>query len=180
MDRSLIDAPSVDKPGMHAEFSVVGDGENLNFLQPRRRPNFDEVADAGAQESTGDGRKPTDLALFEIGLVDADDPDGEFSTLRCRVGDGGAEEDLVAAALLRWVNHFGGFQALAQEANAPVDLAQAPLAIDVVAVLRAVAIARRPGDNLDDLRTFDAAELLEFLIQTPESCRRHIIRRARR
>ena len=68
------------------------------------------------------------------------------------VGHGGAEEDLVAAVVHRRVGHLGDVQPLGQEADAAVDLAQPLLAVEVVAVLRAVAVLRRPGHHLDHLR----------------------------
>src|SRR3546814_778020 len=49
---------------------------------------------------------------------------------------------------------------LCQPVAAPVDLAQALLVVDVVAVLAAVAVARRPGDN--------GADVVTFLLQPPQ------------
>ena len=43
-----------------------------------------------------------------------------------------------------------------------IDLAQAALAVLVVAVLGAVAVAGRPGDDLDDARPLAHAELVVF------------------
>jgi hypothetical protein len=42
------------------------------------------------------------------------------------------------------VDDLGALQPLCQEADAPADLAQAPLAADVVTVLRPIAVAGRP------------------------------------
>jgi len=75
------------------------------------------------------------------------------------VGDGGAEIDAVGVGLLGRVDDFGAFQPLDQVADAAIDLAQAFLAIDIVAVLRAVAIARRLGNQLDHLGPFFPAQM---------------------
>jgi hypothetical protein len=66
----------------------------------------------------------------------------------------GAEEDLVGVAPGA-VHHFGVLEPLDEEAHAPVDLAQALLAVDVVAVLGAVAVRRRPRDRLHHLGALD-------------------------
>jgi hypothetical protein len=50
----------------------------------------------------------------------------------------------------RRVDHLGDLQPARQEADAPVDLAQALLAIEVVAVFRAVTVAGSPVHDLDD------------------------------
>ena len=66
----------------------------------------------------------------------------------------GAEEDLVGVAPGA-VHHLRVLEPLDEEAHAPVDLAQALLAVDVVAVLGAVAVRRRPRDGLHHLGTLD-------------------------
>jgi hypothetical protein len=50
-----------------------------------------------------------------------------------------------------WVGHLGDVQPLGQEADAAVDLAQALLAVQVVAVLAAVAVLGGPGHGLHHL-----------------------------
>src|ERR1700722_16897839 len=97
-----------------------------------------------SEQCAGDRGYPADLAAGEIGFVDADDRDRGFGSVLGGVGDGRAEEHLVAPFLLSRVDPRGAFEPLRQEANAPVDLAQAPLAVDVVAVFRPVAVAGRP------------------------------------
>jgi hypothetical protein len=82
------------------------------------------------------------MAVGEVDLVDADDPDGALLALLIGGRDRGPEEDLVGLAAPGRVDDLGVGQALAQVADPPVDLAQALLAVDVVAVLRAVAVAR--------------------------------------
>jgi hypothetical protein len=75
-----------------------------------------------------------------VHLVHALDGDGALLALAGRIGHRGAEEDLVVAVVGRRVGHLGDVQALGQEADAAVDLAQALLAVEVVAVLGAVAV----------------------------------------
>ena len=74
------------------------------------------------------------------------------SPLRVGAGHGGAEEHLVGLAAPGRVDHLGIGQPLAEIAHAAVDLAQALLAVDVVAVLRAVAVAGGPAHDLHHLR----------------------------
>ena len=92
-----------------------------------------------------------------IELVDADDADGPFDAGFVGDGDGGAEVDPVVG-LAGIVHHHGTVQALRQEADAAVDLAQLALAVDVVAVLGAIAVAGRPRDRVDELRPVDLPE----------------------
>jgi hypothetical protein len=85
----------------------------------------------------------------------ADDRDRIFGFARGGVGDGRAEEYLVAPLLSSRVDHLGASRPLRREADALIDLAQAPLALDVVAVLGAVAVAGRPCHGLHDSRALD-------------------------
>ena len=86
----------------------------------------------------------------------------------------------VVVARRRRIDDFGDVEPLDQEADAAVDLAQALLAVDVVAVLGAVAVAGRPGDRRDELRPLLLHELLELARQARESARRHVVARAGR
>ncbi len=81
------------------------------------------------------------------------------------IGDGRAEEHLVAIFLLRRVDHLGGFEPLRQKTDAAVDLAQPALAIDIVAIFRAVAVAGRPGDGLDHFRALDPQQGSQLVLQ---------------
>src|SRR5580698_9336795 len=99
-----------------------------------------------------------DLTAAEIGLVDPEDGHRAGFVALVRIGDGGAEKNLVAVGLAARIDHLGDGEALFQEADAAVDLAQAFLAVEVVAVFRAVAIAGGPGHDLDYLWAFDAQQ----------------------
>jgi hypothetical protein len=50
------------------------------------------------------------------------------------VGDGSAEKYLLAAVVHAGIDHGGQVHALGQKADTPVDLAQAPLAVDIIAI----------------------------------------------
>jgi hypothetical protein len=67
---------------------------------------------------------------------------------------GRAEEHLIGRVVVarrRRVDDFGKVETVDQEANAPVDLPQPLLAVDVVAVLGAIAVAGGPRDRRDKL-----------------------------
>src|SRR3546814_13810615 len=76
------------------------------------------------------------------------------------LGDQRAEAHAVFYRLALRAHHGRVLQAACQPVAAPVDLAQALLVVDVVAVLAAVAVARRPGDN--------GADVVTFLLQPPQ------------
>src|SRR3546814_13256811 len=54
-------------------------------------------------------------------------------------------------------------------------LAQPLLAIEIVAVLAAVAVAGGPGDDLDHLGPLDGLELLQLGLQPRQPCRRDVV-----
>src|SRR5271167_3028464 len=104
-------------------------------------------------QGSGDRSQPAHLAAVEIGLVDADDRDRHFGPAPGGVGDGRAEKDLVQLLLLVWVDHLGTLEPFGQEADAPINLAQAALAVNVVAVFRPVAVPSGPGHGFNQFRT---------------------------
>jgi hypothetical protein len=60
------------------------------------------------------------------------------------------------------VGHLGDLQPLGEEADAAVDLAQPLLAVQVVAVLRAVAVAGGPVHHLHHLGPLVVDQLQQF------------------
>src|SRR3546814_5748199 len=58
--------------------------------------------------------------------------------------DGGAEEDAGLVGRTRGIDDLHRFHSLRQPAQPPVDLAQPLADVDVIAILRTVAVARRP------------------------------------
>src|SRR5262249_51305365 len=87
----------------------------------------------------------------------------------------GSEEH--ALRIARWLaddDHL--IQPLGQEAHAAVDLAQAALAVDVLGVLRAIALRRGIGDFLRHAWTFDSPQLIELRTKLLRSFRRDVRR----
>src|SRR5262249_34988556 len=80
----------------------------------------------------------------------------------------------------RGIDDLGGIEALDQETDPPVDLAQPLLAVDVITVLRSIAVARRPRNGGDELGPLFLYEALELGRQTGESAGCHVIARADR
>ncbi len=96
------------------------------------------------------------------------------SSLLVAHGHGRPEEDLageVVVARRRRIDDLGDVEPLDQVADAPVDLAQALLAVDVVAVLRAIAVAGRPRHRRDEFRPLLLHEVLELAGQAARSRR---------
>ena len=71
-------------------------------------------------------------------------------------------------------------EALRKKADAPVDLSQLLLAVNVVAVLRAVAVAGGPGHDLDHLGPLHAAQVANLVLQATQALGRDVVLRARR
>src|SRR3546814_11563942 len=70
-----------------------------------------------------------------------------------------------------WIDDTRGIHAAGEEGKAAVDFAQPLAAIDVIAVLAAVAVARGPTDDLDQLRPLFAQQRVIFGAQ-PGKARR--------
>src|SRR5262249_6631962 len=87
-----------------------------------------------------------------------------------------AEEYLVLAALLLGVHDHRRVEALAQPLQAPVDLAQLLLAVDVLRVLRAVAEGGGVRDLVDDARPVHHAQLVRLLGQLAVAEGRDVVR----
>src|SRR3546814_10543854 len=101
----------------------------------------------------------SDLAR-QVRLVIADDADPVAAVVLVQVGDDRAEADAAVHRLAFRAHHRGILQSARQPVAAPVDLAQALLVVDVVAVLAAVAVTGGPGDN--------GADLVALLLQPPQ------------
>src|SRR5215475_10908614 len=162
--------------GRHHCWSLdVFDPQDLDLLLAGRRAHPDDVAFEGAHERPRDGRDPAHVTAAGIDLVDAHDLDRALLALGVGVGDGGAEEDLVGLGPLGRIDHLRALQPLAEEADAPVDLAQPLLAVEIVAVLRAVAVGRRPRHDLHHLRPLLAHERHQLLAQALEALGSHVV-----
>src|SRR5215468_994463 len=104
--------------------TAIADFEHLELLDPGGSAELDDVALTRLHQRSGDRGYPAHLTADEVSLVDADDCDRLFGPVLGGVGDGRAEEHLVELLLLSWIDDLGAFQALRQEADAPIDLAQ--------------------------------------------------------
>ena len=134
----------------------------FEILHAFRAGELHLVADSGAQQGARDGRQDTDRALAQIGLVGADDADRALGVVIVQIRHLGPEEHARSVVGLRRVDHDGVLEPLGQEADPAIDLAQPLLAVDVVAVLRPVAVAGGPGHGLDQLRPLDPPQAVEL------------------
>ena len=98
----------------------VADFEDLDLLDAGGGAELDGVTLVRLEQCAGDWGHPAHLTAREIGFVDADDRDRGFASVRGGVGDGRAEEHLVAPLLLSRVDDLGSFQPLRQEADATI------------------------------------------------------------
>src|SRR5207245_9096994 len=73
------------------------------------------------------------------------------------------------------VDHRRAVETLREVPDAPVDFAQLPLAVDVVAVLRAIAIARGPRHGRYERRPLDLPQTRQLFVQPPVPAGRHIV-----
>src|SRR5262245_48742747 len=149
--------------------------QDFDLLLPGGRAHADHVALESAHQRPCDRRDPADMAPAGIDLVDAHDLDRALFALGIGVGDGGAEKDLVGLGPLGRIDDLRALEPLAEEADAPVDLAQALLAVEIVAVLRAIAVGRRPRHDLHDLGPLLAHERAELLAQARETLGSHVV-----
>src|SRR5262249_12816269 len=104
-----------------------------------------------------------------------DDLDRALFALGVGIGDGGAEEHLLGPGPLGRIDDLRALQPLAEEADAAVDLAPALLAVEIVTVLRAVAVGRRPRHDLHHLGPLLAHERHQLLAQALEALGSHVV-----
>src|SRR5262249_11746546 len=88
--------------------------------------------------------------------------------------------DLISGFACSGIDDFRCLEPLGQKAQTPVDLAQSLLAVDVVAVFRAIPVRGRPSHGLDDLGPLDVQELRELVVQAAISGRSDVVLRALR
>jgi hypothetical protein len=93
----------------------------------------------------------------------------EFLAIVVLERDPGAEENptLIGG---RFFDHRHAIETLAQEAHAPIDLAQPLFSVRVFGILGAVALRRGLGHGLRDARSLDFPQLVQFLLQACCTC----------
>ena len=135
----------------------VGDLQHLDFDLAVRRLQHRNVADFLVHQSPRDRRDPAHLVFLDLGLVGVHDADGARGPVLVFIGHHGAEKDAVLVGLGRGIDDLGNLQPFERAMDVPVDLAQPFLAVDIIAVFRAVAIARRSGHGRHHFRPLDPA-----------------------
>ena len=131
--------------------------DHVELLDAARRAQGHRIAFARLEQRARHRRYPADVAALRVDLVDADDADRPLVAF-C-IGDRHRRTEehggfgIVVARRGR-IDDLGVIEAPHEKADAPVDLAQPLLAVDVIAVLGAVAVARGPRDGRDELRPF--------------------------
>ena len=73
------------------------------------------------------------------------------------------------------VHDFRGIDALGEEANPAVDLAQPPFTILIIGVFAAIAVARRPGDYLGHCRPFPAEQKAQLVSESLQAKRCDVV-----
>src|SRR5580692_24842 len=116
-----------------------------------RRLEYNAVARCRLQQRAPQRRDPTDVVTVEIDFVGAHDAHHSLYSHSVGIAHGGAEEcsggRLPRSRSFR-VHHFGSFDPLPEEANPPIDLPQAPLAVLIVGVFTPIAVTGSPLDHL--------------------------------
>src|SRR5207253_2682052 len=116
-----------------------------------------------------------DPAGPRISLVLTDQGDDPLIVVLVGEGHGGAEPDTRLVRLLRRIGDLRLLHPPGEEVDPAVHLAEAAAAILIVRIFRAVAVRRRPGDRLQQLRPLAPEQGLIFLTQLPEALGRDVI-----
>src|SRR5690606_25967696 len=127
---------------------VIPDPVYQPCLSPSGRLHIHVVINLLFQQGARQWRINTDPALLGIGLVRADQAVRDHLALLVLQLDPGTKEH-PAGVLRRPVHHYHVIQPARQEADAAVDFTQHFLAVDILCVLRAIALGRRFLDRLD-------------------------------
>src|SRR4051794_38769593 len=113
---------------------VVLDIYDLELLGLLRCAQDDEVAQNRFHQRASERRHPADVAAVQVDLVDADDADDVVLAGGVAIRHGRAEEHprgRRAGPSCGGIDDFGRVDALPEEADPRIDLAQPPLAIEV-------------------------------------------------
>lgn len=151
---------------------LVGDFEDGEVSGAAGGLEDDAIAFGGFDERATEWGNVTDVVALEVDFIGTDDADGAFDAIGIGIANGGTEEDFFRRGTGPGgfgVNHDGGFDALHEEAEAGVDLAEAALAVLVVGVFAAIAVAGGPGDDFLDGGAFASEEEVVFGFETGEA-----------
>src|SRR5436305_1138965 len=114
-----------------------------------------EVPDRSTPQRPDQRRIPADPTLAGVRLVITDKGQHAFVVILVGDGDGGAEPHLAAVLLAGGIDDLGRLHPLGEPTQPPIDLAEPLATIDIVAILRPVAITSGPGDGVDQLGPLD-------------------------
>src|SRR5579864_847758 len=122
----------------------VANGDDVELLDAARRSHADGIAFARLEKCARHRRNPAYVAAPGVDLVDAHDADRALVAREVPHGDRCPEKHArfgVIVARHGGIDNFGVVEATNQEADAPIDLTQSLLAVDVIAVLGSIAVA---------------------------------------
>src|SRR3984893_19039604 len=113
--------------------------------------------------------------MIRARFVDAHDPDRLLLTAAVTINDFCSKIDSVTVHLPCRIDDFGDLHSFALQAQPPVDFTQAPLAVNVISILRPVAISRGPGYGLNCLGALEFLQPRKFISQPLQTLWRNVI-----
>lgn len=149
--------------------------KHLNFPPTGRTLETHTVSLPRLEQCSRQWRHPTDSSTREICLVDTDNLINLFNPLLIAEGDSCAKKNLIRIFLPCRIDDFRQIKPLGQKADTPVNLAQTPLAVNVIAILRAIAIQSGPMHSLDNLWTIGTQQVVKFLLDPCIPSRRDVV-----
>ena len=153
----------------------IADRQHFPIRLPGGQANYPEVAHRGTAQGTGYRRAPADLASGQVLLVVTDQGDDFLDTVLIGNRDGRSEPYLAFVRLGGWIDDLGGLHLLRQPRQLAVDLAHALAAIDIIAILAAITIARCPADDCDNLRAFGSQKMIVASLERGQTCRSDVV-----
>ena len=155
---------------------VVANRDDLEALGSAWRAHRHRVSHLCCQQRPGQRRAPRHARVAHIELVDADD--GDFALVAGFVNDRHRRAEKHPLVLLACVvHHHRAIECLRQVADTAIDFAQLLLAVDVIAILRAIAVARGPRHRRDDRRTLFLPQARELVVQSAVAGGRDVVLR---
>lgn len=163
--------------------ALVADIDDREVFSSARCTEHHAVAWTGFHQRPRQRRHPTDVMTLEVDFVGADDADLPFRAGIGGVVNRGAEEHArggrPASRCVR-IDNLRIVDALREEADAAIDLAQAALAVLVVGVLAAIAVARGPRHEFRHRRPLTGEQEAVLVLDVTKDAARAIAQRAGR